>query len=326
MTPVESDHGIHSQTADESSALPALPDLFLKRVNIGQALTDLLRTGQRTMDWNGHWMNGARLNDTNIPWEHLPFLAQSLAAADVEKLQEALRPGAAPLATWVTFEKLVSGYGCTCCGEDLTLETNGKDVRVATSCLKPEGVFPLEFELNVPSGKLVFANDLSEYFPITGYYDISRDSGKAQISQAYAELGLAHCFCGNTRPAVYQTDLGSLTVSASPDDERWDEQTDQPVKIPAEDLARVTPPGVIRASISTDLWRWSAADYNELKSRFGGSDAQFNAFMESHCFIVNIEPGMYRVIDRPMGHEDEHKAATPYHYATLQRVSEPKPR
>ena len=103
-------------------------------------------------------------------------------------------------------------FKCSVCGEKLALETDGKTLRTVSQCPYPDGPI-FDFELNVPSGKLVVANDLRPLFDFIGDFDINTCVGGMKHSLAMSENGCAQGFVGNTCPGVYRLDDNRLTVA-----------------------------------------------------------------------------------------------------------------
>ena len=126
-----------------------------------------------TLDFNGHWKNGALLREDFKAPKHLLLLPDSMTETDAEDSVRVADAGG-PLNRWVPLDAslgLLTGLRtCSCCGDDdFTVETNGLVMRLAGEpCKFPNGLPPTEWELNVPSGKLVVANDLRGAFPATG--------------------------------------------------------------------------------------------------------------------------------------------------------------
>jgi len=122
-------------------------------------------------------------------------------------------------------------------------------------------------ELNVPSGKMVFANDLREGFYVIGTHDISTSAGLAAESKSYEAIGMVHLYVGNTCPGVYQYKNGSFVVGSG--------------KGRDGKLKEV-------AGICTDLWWYSVVDYDEYVRRYKAKPSK------NDCDVVRVKPGVYR--------------------------------
>ena len=161
---------------------------------------------------------------------------------------------------------------CFICGERPDFVTDGQDIFPRETCKYPEGIL-LEFELNIPSGIMVVANDLREHFNVMGEYDIQTRMGCVKTSLAMAKIGCAHAYVGNSSPGLYQVDEDEFVVS-SPD---YHPTTDEPIEIN----------GDLVASIDTRLWWYSIVDSGEYGRR--GCEGHYD-----DATRVKVRPGVYR--------------------------------
>ena len=137
---------------------------------------------------------------------------------------------------------------CSECGDYVELLTDGRTILARSACqCPPEG--PIEFELNVPSGRIVVANDLRDLFDVPGDFDINHRLGTIKQTLAMARIGCAHGFVGNSCPGVYRVDENTLAIASVP----VDDDTDEPIN----------PPGERVGGICTDLWWYSIVDADE---------------------------------------------------------------
>lgn len=235
-----------------------------------------------TLDTKGHWENGAKLDSERVLM-NLFFSTRSIPKEDAEALILAAASGE-PLDRWVQIDTSLwgsSSFRCPSCGEsNLGMETNGQVMRVQGSgCPFPEGLPLTEWELNVPSGKIVVANDLRRIFPIlSNDFDIGTGFGCRATSLAYAAIGLSHAYVGNTCPKVFKGIDGTFTIANSSYEEE-DESTS-----PKEEGDRV-------ASICTDLWWYSICDQDEFKLRCKHFQVKAKTFRTQ---VVTLKPGVYR--------------------------------
>lgn len=208
---------------------------------------------------------------------------------------------------WVTLPSIMIRYHmhtCPACGESITAETNGQVIRCVSSCKQPNGPPPVEWELNVPSGRMVVANDLRSLFPVLEEYNVDNCSGIKNTSLEYAQWGLAHGFLGNTSPRVYQVEEGSYKVASTV----WDEDDKDPLE-----TSKV-------ASICTDLWWYSICDFSEFKLRLEHFKAKQKDYRVE---VIDVKPGVYRFTQYgpPRGEDDnESKEHT---YTTFEWVRGP---
>ena len=143
-----------------------------------------------------------------------------------------------------------------------------------------------ELKLNVPSGKIVFANDLRSLFPeLDKDQDYSiRDETKSMLytSNYYAPHGLIQVFISNTSPRINQN---GNTFIINPFAE-WDEETDE----------RISPEGFTKIGyICTDLWWWSAMDYDHYVALSESLDEEQKEFLNKWIVVANVDPGVYTI-------------------------------
>jgi hypothetical protein len=175
---------------------------------------------------------------------------------------------------------------CSHCEEKPFLEFNGKTFRLSEKCPRPDGIKIVETELDLRSGKVVVANDLRGYFDDenveTDFY-VNEKIGILRTTEAYASLGMAHAFVGNTCPGVYRINDKKFTVSNGIYD--WEDE-DKNVK----------PEGEQVASICTDLWWYSICDYNVFKDKVKKAGGILKDALDNNdCEVFNVKPGIYKV-------------------------------
>lgn len=188
-------------------------------------------------------------------------------------------PDAEPWPEWLPFGKNECRE-CHECGKTVEWVTNGRIIRTTSDCQYPDGYPDMVMELNVPSGKMVVANDLRDGFRILGDYDVNKTIGIAATVTKYASVGLAYSFVGNTCPSVWRCTKEADRFALGCED--YDEETDEPIPINDEAWETV-------AGVCTDLWWYSIADYDECVRRYG---------VEPEDGFVNCKPGVYRFTNR----------------------------
>ena len=167
---------------------------------------------------------------------------------------------------------------CGECGKEIKLMWDGKKVYAKSECEVLNGIKPWTIEINVPSGKLVFANDLRDLFPNIKDYDINHKYGQKLSEEAYAKLGLFNIYVGNTCPDIYSLDNKLIIGNVINYD------TDKPY------------PGyenVIReGGVCTDVWDVSACDYDDYMNRIKSEDNYLN-----NISVVTLKdgPGIYEL-------------------------------
>lgn len=269
-----------------------------------------------SLDWNGHWKNGEALDPVfkSERSKELLLSPRALSKEDAEALLQAVKAGKR-LDHWVPVDAAglrLSLSNCHYCGENnFGLETNGQVLRIeGASCEFSKGMPPSEFELNVPSGKLVVANDLRELFPLLeDDFNVNTLWGCRQTTLAYAAIGMAHAIVGNSCPGVFQCEDGTFKIANPPPDEHWNGKAWVEVRPkPLFDGKKV-------ASITTDLWWYSLCDYDDFKRRCRYFKHKVKDF---HIKVVKVVPGVYR-----FQHDDEargHRGRDECVFARFKRV------
>lgn len=116
------------------------------------------------------------------------------------------------------------------------------------------------FVLNVPSGKMVFADSLPG-FETLGDFDVNTVEGKMKQTMAMAEIGCAHAYVGNSCPSIYRVNFKKFIVA----EVGWTKKTGRKLPGPGKDVG----------SITTDLWWYSFADLQEFVRRSKRDPAKY---------------------------------------------------
>lgn len=236
------------------------------------------------IDFNGHWKNGVGIRYHR----RLATIRRAdMSATDAGDILRAKKTKT-PMDKWVPVhvsEFLTCPY---CGGEDFDFVTNGVIIRITGErCRYENGLPPAEWELNVPSGKLVVANDLRRVFPLPDDGDDFSETllGLAQTSLAYATIGLSHAFVGNSCPGVYKVAEGAYKVANPPQTKTWEDGRFVPVEppLPFE--------GEEVAGICTDLWWYSICDSDEFERRCAHFGVQRDDLRATE---IAVRPGVYR--------------------------------
>ena len=268
---------------------------------IGMRIKDAFAQKGFELDWNGHWRDGEDTKkfyrqDFKNDMISIPMLFWEPSLEEAQKLLDAVESGE-PLDDFIPLGRANHSLTCTHCGTDAHVETNGQVVRVVEPCPRPEGINDIEVELNVPSGQMVFENDLRPWFSIVGDFYVNENIGIEKTTKAYAEVGMAHGFVGNTCPSVFRNkDFKTVTVG--------------------NHNSRAERVG----GICTDLWWYSAVDYDEFKRRIearGGDTAVIDS-----CDVVGVKPGVYKVTHHLQNVSDEKRNKT---FATFKWIRDPDP-
>ncbi len=202
---------------------------------------------------------------------------------------------------------------CGICDSELDLLTDGQSVFTSLPCPYPDG-FTIEIELNVPSGKIVAADDLREWFDIFGSFNINSSMGCRLSTEQYARIGCAHGYVGNSCPGIYQVDNSKFIIATCGHDEKAEAEDN-------ENDGTIHPGGKRVASIVTDLWWYSLVDGDEFKRRAGSMPKK----EYGHPDVFKVKPGVYRVRHfthdhKKMPNRDDWKV-----YAEFEWVRDPDP-
>ena len=280
---------------DQLKAAGEFPNAWLLARKIGIALENL---DTDIEDWSGHfkkgthWYKSGHHRSSSQRFKDLVsglyWTLQDKPIDDLTQIMATLEAGVkldAPIK--LGRPSLGRDFICPFCGEKLFFGFDGERVCVMSDpCDYPEGLIT-EFELNVPSGKIVVNDSLSQWFR-TDSEDRGGMFGTHQASLDAAAVGLAHGFVGNTCPSVFK--IGDRFVIGNWPEELYDEETyeDYPNPDPC-------PWGEQVASIMTDLWWYSIADYDEFMRRVEHytPDMDVEKFLGS-VNVVSVKPGVYR--------------------------------
>lgn len=301
---------------EEISSSEPVPYLDIDlRLELSEAVIKAVKAGTVDTDTRGHWKHGDTLDPYSKNDLFSPFfvLDRELSQKDAEALLDVLtfnskgknKNDKKTLPGFLKLGKTISTFKCSYCDVGrFSLETNGKTVRLSgDDCSAPDGCELNEWELNVPSGKLVVANNLRSWFPLLedDSYDINGLGGRRMTTLDYADTGLSYAFVGNSCPSVFADENKENTYKISNKPEEEDEDT-----------------GL--ANICTDLWWYSICDFDEFSRRcekFGGS------LEDAYAEVVDVKPGVYR-----FRHDDEadyYSSPEETVYSTFEWVREADP-
>jgi hypothetical protein len=140
--------------------------------------------------------------------------------------------------------------------------------------------------------------------------------GQAQAVEAMAAVGCAYGPVGNSCPGFYKTGEGTYVIANSgysytgPEDGWGDD----------EDYTDIPVPGELLASVCTDLWAYSVADYDDYVSL--GGIPQTVANPNTYRTFVNVPAGVYKFTHHTgeRGFDRDSSAVT--YYAHIERISD----
>lgn len=234
------------------------------------------------VDFNGHFFtrtkNGAEyyrkklLKDAQLVRMGL-FSDEGFSAH--EKNQETLKAGGTIVGKGLTDT-------CFQCCEEYSLAVSRDKVSVVEACSYPDGFPEYSVSINVPSGKLVIGNDFRDLFSINPNYDINYAAGCKDYSEAYADVGMICIFVGNTCPGIYQLDNQTLHIANAAYEEK-------------DDNLEYSHPAKNHGGICTDLWWYSAMDYDLYRKLY---EETYKREFSAHETVVEIEPGLYKATAR----------------------------
>ena len=190
-----------------------------------------------------------------------------------------------------------------CSGEiEFELDLKTKTATATTECKHANGFGPYSVEMDIPSGKLVIANDLRQFIDVAADYDVNYEEGCKRTAEAYAANGMFHFFLGNTCPGIYQKGDFITIGNAKHDEVDYVDEDGKKIQQKIIDAAnkaadkkakeREKPYGKDLGSVCTDLWWYCGVDYEYLKKKAG---KDFKRIIKDHyTTIVKLTPGRYK--------------------------------
>jgi hypothetical protein len=252
-----------------------------------------LRNNEILVNFNGHFAQkegpitlGESTFDTEHSWE---WIYDKLLPSMAELFMAHLYDSEATLPTIMKTET------CGECGERVDIWWTGemfeikphnrqrKYVADNSPCSESGGIKDYSVEIDVPSGRLVFANDFRRFVPEADKDRYVNYNSEIKLTvQDYAESNMFHAFVGNSCPSVYvdMFDIINVGNMFDPDEEMGMENFDL---------------GKHKGSICTDLWWFSATDYEYLKKRGAEQDIDDDAIDDWIEVSIDVEPGRYRM-------------------------------
>lgn len=175
---------------------------------------------------------------------------------------------------------------CDNCGEWLKWGISEEGViGVTNPCTLPNGITVVT-ELDVPSGKLVVADDLRPMYDFDIHIlEYSSLAGQAKSVELMAEVGCAYGPLSNCSAVLYDRGNGTYAIA----DLGWDEEDERP-----------TPAGwSVLASIDTRLFAYSLADYDDYVAKRKACEASDDPEVLERLrgempAVVEVPPGRYR--------------------------------
>lgn len=237
-------------------------------------------------------MDHDRTSDPRI--ERLPLNANGHVIARESQVEVLLVDG------WPMTSDLA--YSCAICDTRPELQVTADAVHVQDPCPYPNGI-TTEITLSVPSGRIIVTDDLRSVYDCdsNGFASYNTVLGQAQVVEAMAAIGCAYGPVGNSCPGLYRTDPDSYII-ASP---HYDE--DDNSSLPEETRL---------ASICTNLWAYSVADFNHWKAQ--GGDPDKLGWSDN---VVDVPAGTYRFIHHTGKLDFDHDSAETVIFAHVERIA-----
>lgn len=157
----------------------------------------------KQINYNGHFKNGELVGDPS----DISGSVIRITHFDKDLLQGIL---SGKKDIWLSFP-ISSTSWCPLCGMPIQAETNGEEIRIRSEapCPYAGGFPPTTWELNVPSGRLAMAEDLTGFFVYPKspelYWSPGGPAAMQQTTLGYARVGLSYAYMNNSDPAIYRT-------------------------------------------------------------------------------------------------------------------------
>jgi hypothetical protein len=268
-------------------------ELMVKSLELADKFDKAFQAGQIRFDFNGH--HRKRRSKPTKPKEYTYdfrrdfgyeetiiddiHTAAFIYAKDMESVELGMKlidnPGNG--RKWVLLDGVNDLGYCVDCGKRLRYRFNGRTIKVVDACEHPTGT-PITFEIDVPSGVMLFANyfdKIVDFDTNTAYRADAHGAAEHKMElEHYAAQNVAQVFCGNSCPGIYKCEnRDKFWIGNAGYDSEGDNETEQM-------------PGKSVGSICTDLWAWSMTcqdTYDKLGCEHGSD------------FDVKVKPGKYRV-------------------------------
>jgi hypothetical protein len=196
-------------------------------------------------------------------------------------------------------EKLGTLTAQTCfeCGKEYQFIRKGDTLVAHEECSHPGGLEAYSCTLSVPSGRIVFENDLRSLVDIDQTNFHRTALGRKKEAEAFAEKEIMYSFVGNTCPDIFET-KDEIIVSngvCNPDDFGPDEKIPSPMPFEADIIKK-------HGNICTNLWAVCAMDYDLFlqKCLEQKKDPEF-----FNIIVVDVEPGVYSFTHEKTQGDDE---------------------
>jgi hypothetical protein len=293
-----------------------------------------LKKGEIKIDSNGHYYK-RKLNELALKQILRPhsFWIQALVAEEVAKgkAKSPEKNKNSKTSSLEKFKVLDSHGDCPKCGKMVKWYTKGSIVKAISvneggdnediACQYKNGFPEIISFIDCNSGKLVFDNDLREFFNENDVYgkgkrydckfSVNTLQGMKNTILAYAKDGMGYGFAGNGSCEVYHK-KGENLIYVGKAEHFFDSEGYE-----------IEPKKYLKGkknvgSISLGLWWYSCADFELLKSRDEKKlEERLNEDFDG-AFVINVEPGKYKIKNRH--HLCRHNPHKDQIYARIEKV------
>lgn len=265
-------------------------------------LVKLIKDGIIPLDIGGHFQTGNGFRDDDQKGYIVSRISTFVRLENQEDSQHLIdvMDKKTKVSKWVDLGHSCL-FECDICGEEVKLQFNGKKLRCSNPCKYPKGFPHYSVEINIPSGKMVAANDLRQWWKIVGSYNVNKVINCKKTSDKYAEQGMAHMYVSNTCPGIYKkSEKFFLIGSAAEDKETLDG-------------------GERVGGICTNLWWFSIVDYDDYVKRIGETPKS-----EYGLDVIDCKPGVYRFLHKFPHHNHDYTNEEEI-YTEIKWVRKPDP-
>lgn len=256
-----------------------------------EEFTRKLEEGEIKVNFNGHFAQSSvpiKIADMTNKYSAKHLLDKIIRAIDWFSIEFKEGYGLVPSKAFPERFSYFIYEHCGECGEQIEFMYDGETIYVvhkdSTDLTKPctaaGGIGSYKCTLDVPSGQIVFANNLRSLVPEANKDRYVNFNSEIKLSSLdYAEHGVSYGFTGNTCPSVIQK--GNTIVIGN---DNWEDSDRLPI-IKGKEIG----------SICTDLWWYCAMDYDlfhRLAKEKEWSDERIKRTIE--C-VATVEKGTYEV-------------------------------
>jgi len=189
---------------------------------------------------------------------------------------------------------------CGTCGKRVSFKRSDpqdetkEEYTADTACQYKDGFPPIEALMEVPSGEILFFNDIRREYNDEESFDICTIKGTKEFTDFYAEQGLIMHFVGNTCPSIFQVSPDKLEVGHAAYD------IDDEENIPETPPSSCDPNKSI-GYVCTDLWWYCAVDRSIFEKHIGKTIDQYveegiAKKRNTDYVLATATPGTYKTV------------------------------